>query len=799
MGMANVAEPENASSSLERESHPSEWRERNLVSFAAALVSATIILGALYFGRDICIPLATAFLISFALNPPVTWLARRGLPRVAATALVMGVVLTVLSGLGFLLAAQVRTLAVELPAYQTTILRKLSDIRESLSAPGVFSGALETIERVQKEVTSEPPAAQGPPAQRVEVIPTSQTPFEQAFAWLSRSLEPLTVAGIIFIFVFLALMDRTDLRDRLLRLLGSNVHRSTESMEEAGTRVSKYLLMQIAVNVSYGIPMALGLWFIGVPGALLWGCLAAVLRFVPFLGPLISAIFPVALAFATDTGWSMVLWTVTLIVVLELVSNNIVEPLLYGSSTGLSAISLITAAMFWTALWGPAGLILSTPLTVCLLVFGRNLPQLQFLDTLLGSTPALDLPTRIYQRLIASDPDEAIELANESIEASSLTEFYNDVGIEVLRRASEDYLRNATAAHRLRFATGMDALLDELEERPPQDGDGARARVVCIGGKWEVDAIAARIVAHALELEGIATEARPAATVNRHYVDQLALKGTETVCISYFSENPVVPARHFTRRLRIRWPELRIVLAFWNAPLELLEEATRERIGAEAIVNSVDEAVRRIHRIVAPEAARDAQQAEIPEQDEERVAALKVSGLLDGDHREALDAMAKRAADVFDASIAVISTIDEEREYFVGQSGDLPSALIDETGALLPMARSEAICNYVVGSDETLVIPDIERDPRFADNETIKRWGVRFYAGSAVRSKDGFVLGAFCILDDEPRSLQESEVELLEKMAAEVGATIADGAVAVPHTNASSAPATATVGQRVPK
>jgi hypothetical protein len=582
--------------------------------------------------------------------------------------------------------------------------------------------------------------------------------------------------------------------------LGSDVHRSTESMEEAGTRVSKYLLMQMTVNVSYGIPMALGLWFIGVPGALLWGCLAAVLRFVPYLGPLISSMFPVALAFATDAGWSMVLWTVTLIVVLELVSNNIVEPLLYGSSTGLSAISLITAAMFWTALWGPAGLILSTPLTVCLLVFGRNLPQLQFLDTLLGSTPALDLPTRIYQRLIASDPDEAIELANERIEASSLREFYNDVGIEVLRRASEDYLRNATAAHRLRFAMGMDALLDELmEEGPPKIEDRARATVICIGGKWEVDAIAARIVAHALEFEGIAAEARPAATVNRHYVEQLALKGTETVCLSYFSENPVIPARHFTRRLRIRWPNLRIVLAFWNAPLELLEEATRERIGVEAVVNSVDEAVRRIHRIVAPEAARDAQQAEMPEHDEERVAALEATGLLDGNHREALDAMAKRAADVFNASIAVISTIDDQHEYFVGQSGDLPSALTDEAGALLPMARRDAICNYVVASEETLVVPDIERDPRFADNEAIRRWGVRFYAGSAVRSKDGFVLGAFCILDDEPRSLQEGEVELLEKMAAEVGATIADGAVTEPHTAAHSLPATATVGQRVPE
>jgi hypothetical protein len=493
------------------------------------------------------------------------------------------------------------------------------------------------------------------------------------------------------------------------------------------------------------------------------------------------------------------LWTIALIVVLELVSNNIVEPLLYGSSTGLSAISLIASAMFWTALWGPAGLILSTPLTVCLLVLGRNLPQLQFLDTLLGSTPVLDLPTRIYQRLIASDQDEAIELADQEIEKTSVRAFYNDVCIDVLRRASEDHVRKSTAEHRLRFAAGMDALLDELTvERPPERAETAQCEVICIGGKWHVDAIAARILAHALQLEGVRADARPAATVNRHYVEQLPLKGTETVCISYFSDDPMLPARHFTRRLRIRWPNLHIVLALWNAPSELFEDEARARLGADAVVNSVDEAVQRIHRLVAPEAARDAQQTEIPADDTDRSAAVQTSGLLDGRHREVLDALAKRAADVFDASIAVISTIDADREYFVGQSGDFPAAVIDETGALSPLARSEAICNYVIGSDETLVIPDIERDPRFADNDAIRRWGVRSYAGAALRSKDGVVLGAFCILDDEPRDFEQSDIELLEKMAVEVGAAIRDDEPDA-SANVASQPASATVGQLVPR
>lgn len=208
--------------------------------------------------------------------------------------------------------------------------------------------------------------------------------------------------------------------------------------------------MQLVVNVTYAIPMALGLRLIGVPGWILWGTLAAVTRFIPYLGPMLSALFPITLAFAVDPGWNMLLVTVTLIVVLELVSSNIVEPVLYGTSTGQSTLSLIAAATFWTAIWGPVGLVLSTPLTVCHLVIGRNLPQLQFLDTLLGSTPVLDVPTRIYQRLIADDPEEAIEIASNAIDDSLVPEFYDLYGIEVLRQASHDFLTHARAEHRLR-------------------------------------------------------------------------------------------------------------------------------------------------------------------------------------------------------------------------------------------------------------------------------------------------------------------------------------------------------------
>ncbi len=776
-----------------------------MVRVAAALVSAAIIIAALYYGQDVFIPLACAFLIGFALSPPVAWLVRLGLPRLLAVILVMAMLLAALAGLGFILTSQLRALSQDLPTYQSTMRAKLSDLKAQLKAPGMFDGAIETVETVEQEMNGRSPAAAPAPdtPQRVEIVPPPADPFETSVEWLGRSVEPLAMAGIVFVFAFLALLDRSDLRDRLLRMLGGNLHRSTDALGEAGDRISRYLLMQVVVNVSYAVPMALGLWLIGVPGALLWGSVAAVLRFIPYAGPMISAVFPIALAFAVDPGWSMLLWTVALILSLELISNNIVEPLLYGTSTGLSVMSLIAAATFWTALWGPVGLILSTPLTVCLLVIGRNIPQLRFLDTLLGSLPALDLPTRVYQRLIADDAAEAIEIAVTEIDGTSPRAFYNDVGIAVLRLASEDYFRYATSEHRLRIADGMDALLDDLwEQYPPPVPADAEPQVVCLAGKWEVDGFACRMIAHALALEGVPAGTRPPMAVSRASVDSLDLSRATVVCLSYFTSDPVVPARHLCRRLRRRWPHLEIVLALWNAPHNLLAEAPHEVFGADALVTSVDEAVGRIHRMVAPREAEKALKAEVPEDDAARAAALHATGVLSGAVREDLDAIAARAADVFDVGFAVISAIDATQEYIVGQSKALPGDTPVNGGAdraMLTIPRDEAICNHVLADAETLVVPDTGRDPRFAENPTVKRWNARFYAGAPLLSADGHALGVLCLINDEPRTLDERDVELLTEMAADVVAVITgDGAAPAPPEEPHPS-ATATVGQAVPE
>lgn len=768
----------------------------DIVRVAATLVCAAVIIAALYYGQDILIPLAFAFLIGFALNPPVMWLRRRGVPKVVAIMAVMTVVLVLLAGLFLVLGTQLRSLGEQLPTYQSTIQGKVNGLKEQFKAPGIFDGALNAITSLQKEVE----AVQGAAAQRVEIVPAPGTQLQVALGWLGAALEPLATAGIVLVFVVLALLDRADLRDRLLRILGGNLHRSTDAIEDAGRRISRYLLMQLVVNVTFAIPLTLGLWLIGVPGAPLWGVVAAVLRFVPYVGALISAVFPLALAFAVDPGWHMVLWTLALIAGLELVSNNIVEPMLYGTSTGLSAISLIAAATFWTALWGPVGLILSTPLTVCLLVLGKTLPQLQFLDTLLGSVPALSPATRIYQRLLANDVEEAIEISEGEIETLSVVPFYDTVGIAVLRLASDDYGRQATAAHRLRVAEGMDALLEELrEEHPAAVVADADAKVVCIGGKWEIDAIAAEMLAHSLGLEDIPAQTRRVVHVTAGSVARLDLDKVPLVCINYFSHEPGSAARQFCRRLRQRWPELRIVVVFWTVSPEALASDARKDIGADEIATSIKEAVGRIQRML-PGRAHEPGGAEAPADDAARVTALHGTDFLAESLRDDLDALAKRAADAFDVDVAMISAIDAEREIVIGRSKELSGFGRDEAGRpVLP--RQAAICDYVVAGGETLIVADTERDARFADNPVARTWGLRFYAGAPLRSADGHVLGALCILDRDARALEPRERELLEKLAGDIVETISrkDAGGRSPQQAGSDTEASATVGQPVPE
>lgn len=774
----------------------------DIVRLAAWLTVIALIIAGLYIGQTVLIPLAIAFLISFALSPLVVRLVRIGLPRILAVISVMITLALFVGGLGVLVTTQVKSLSAQLPAYQTTIRSKISSLTENMQGPGVFDGALQTVDTVTEEVNEaveEQETDAAPPPERVQIVPPATAPFESAVEWLSPVMAPLATTGIVLFFVFLALLDRGDLRDRMLQLLGGNIHRSTDALEEASKRISKYLLMQLVVNVSYGIPMAFGLWIIGVPGWILWGTLGALMRFIPYAGPIVAAIFPLTLAFAVDPGWEMVLWALALILFLELISNNIVEPLLYGTSTGLSAMSLIAAATFWTALWGPIGLVLSTPLTVCLLVIGRNIPYLKFLETLLGSKSALDVPTRVYQRLIAGDPEEALDIIGDAISERDVARFYDAHGIDVLRRASEDYYGSARAEHRLRIANSLDVVMDDLrEEYLSGMAPDATPRVACIGGKWEIDSAACEMMVHALELAKIPAEKHPVGTVTSHYLDGLSLEAVEIVCLSYFSRDSEASIRTFCRRLRHRWPNIKIVLALWNATDEQLADDRVTAVGADEAVTSISEAVEQIRFLLKPEETARAQRAEAPENDAERIRTVEMTGILDGHNREQLDALAIRAANVFGVKMAMISAIDADREFIIGQNMDLPGELTRDGTNRITMPRNEAICDHVVASGETLTIEDTEREPRFADHPAVKLWNARFYAGAPLMTSDGQVLGALCLLDPAPRKLEEEELDLLGSLAVDVVSAITGEEALEPKVGGQLAEPTSTIGQRVP-
>ena len=369
-------------------------------SLATVLVAAAIV-AALYFGREVLLPMALAVLLSFVLAPPVRLLQRLYFPRFAAVTIVVLLAIGVISGLATLMFAQVSQLAGDLPRYQANLGEKIQTLRGAATASGTLEQASQVLRNLQKELdrpkNAKPASAAAPDA---SVLPDKPIPVEvrqpdpgalQTLATLIAPLiHPLATTGIIIIFVVFILLQQQDLRNRLIRIAGSHdLQRTTLAMDDAGKRLSRLFLMQLALNAAFGLIIGIGLWAIGVPSAPLWGLLAMVLRFVPYIGAIVAAIFPLIVATAVDPGWSMMLMTAALFLVVEPLIGHVIEPMVYGHSSGLSPVAVVVSATFWTWLWGPIGLILATPLTMCLVVLGRHVERLKFLEVLLGDRPAL--------------------------------------------------------------------------------------------------------------------------------------------------------------------------------------------------------------------------------------------------------------------------------------------------------------------------------------------------------------------------------------------------------------------------
>jgi predicted PurR-regulated permease PerM len=419
-------------------------------SALTALLFAAVVVTSLYFGREVLVPIALAVLLSFVLAPLVRLLEGWYVPRGLAVILVVLVAFVAIFSLGGLMVSQVNELASDLPRYQSTLQEKIQSVRGAAAGTGTLERASEVLQQLGTELEKpknkarlKPPLATEQPAPEkpvpVEIRQPDPGALQTVVALITPLVHPLATTGIVLIFVIFILIQRQDLRNRLVRLAGSHdLQRTTAAIDDAGQRLSRLFLTQLALNAGFGLVIGTGLWFIGVPSAPLWGMLAMILRFVPYIGALICAIFPLVLAAAVGSGWTMVLWTAALFLTVEPIAGQVIEPLVYSRSSGLSPVAVIASATFWTWLWGPIGLILATPLTICLVVIGRHVDRLKFLDVMFGDEPALTPAELVYQRMLARDPVEAAEQARQFLKTKPLLTYYEEVLVEGLKLAQAD-------------------------------------------------------------------------------------------------------------------------------------------------------------------------------------------------------------------------------------------------------------------------------------------------------------------------------------------------------------------------
>jgi predicted PurR-regulated permease PerM len=596
--------PPPSSAACRRDSAEVRVGDRPRVGSDPVVVGA-IAIAALYVGREIFVPLALAILLSFVLSPIVLRLRRWRGGRVPSVVLAVALAFAVILGVGSIIGSQLARLAGNLPHYENTIREKIQSVQGAAASVGVVARATSMIDDLEKQVTkaaenrtgrATPPGAPAGAVQQRQPIPVEiseppSTPLKIIESILGPLLPPLATAGIVIIFVIFILLQREDMRDRLIRLAGGrDLHRTTRALDEAVARLSRYLLTQGAVNAGFGALIGAGLFVIGVPNPVLWGILAALLRFVPYIGAPIAAIFPSALAIAVDPGWSMLFWTLGLFLGAELVIGQLIEPLLYGQSTGLSALAIVVAAMFWTWLWGPVGLLLSTPLTVCLVVLGRHVERLQFLNVLLSDEPALDPDESFYQRMLAGDPDEAAHQAEQFLKEKPLSAYYDEVAIKGLALAQLDVNRGLLDREQcIQIKEAVDGVIDDLadhddapltceaesrgvagcltpvlavEELPPawREGD---APVLSIAGRGPLDEAAGAMLAQLIRKHGIGARVVPSQAVLPANVLRLDSTGVIMVCLSYLEPSSFANARYVVRRLRQKLPRAKILLGLW--------------------------------------------------------------------------------------------------------------------------------------------------------------------------------------------------------------------------------------------
>lgn len=559
-----------------------------------------LVVAVLYWAQALLVPLALAILITFVLSPPVTAL-QRWTGRVPAVLLIVVLVFGALACAGWVLALQMSGLAAELPSYRDNIRQKILDVRNA-GRGGSVEQVQQTFEEIQKEI--EKADAPGAASRSPVLVQSEPTSSIWGFpTWLGPLVEPLSTAGLIVALVIFMLLEREELRGRLLGLFGhGRLAVTTKAFDEASRRVSRQLLMQTLVNAIYGVAAGMGLWWLGVPYPLLWAVLGALLRFIPYLGPLVAALGPFLISLAVLPGWVQPLWVAGLYTVLELFTNLVLETVLYAGAAGVSQVALLIAVAGWTWLWGSAGLLLATPLTVCLVVLGKHVPGLEFLSMLMADSPALAPDVSYYQRLLARDQAEAADLVERYVSKEPADSVYDALFIPALTYAERDRLegRLTVEDERIVFEETRD-LLDDASLWPsdgePQDAaEPAIAPVtppqpptpsvavfaVAAGGPG--DELALRMLSRLLARDRITLEIPSERLLLSELVAFVAERGIRVLCIADLPPSPPSRTRYLVRKLRAAMPDLTILVGRWAPPLFADDAA---RVLAEAGANHV--------------------------------------------------------------------------------------------------------------------------------------------------------------------------------------------------------------------
>jgi len=585
--------------------------------YASAL--AAMFVGVIYFGQPILMPAALAVLLAFALAPLVARLRTIGLGRVPSVVVTVLLAFVVIGALGTYIVTEFAQLAVALPRYESNLARKINSIRGAAEGNSIYATASAVLQRLDNDITgpaktvaAKTPAAAPQPVV-VEIPSQENSPLHVIESVVGPLLDPLATTGIVIIFVVFILLQKEDLRDRFIRLAGSNdLRRTTVALDDGATRLSRYLLMQMAINACFGVLVGAGLWLIGIPNAGLWGLIGMMFRFVPYVGVPVAAAIPVGLAFAIDPYWGKMFWTVALYLAIEPALGQIVEPIVYGRSSGLSATAVVVAATFWTWVWGPVGLLLSTPLTMCLVVIGRHVDQLRFLDVLLGDRPPLALEEGLYLRMLGGDPDEAAHQAESFLERNSLSAYYDEVVLKALVMAQAD-ARHGTLdrdrRHTIRVA--VEGLIQNLSERgdetvasAPADETAAEASgreswadnaVLCVAGPGPLDEVASLLLSDLLSRHGIGTRIVGHADALPVNIERLDKTGVKMISVCYLEPANFTNARYLVRRLSRHLPQAKLLLNFWGFGADDTRYLDAvEATGCELIATTLREAVERV-------------------------------------------------------------------------------------------------------------------------------------------------------------------------------------------------------------